>query len=233
MPLVWLNNADSEFPSVSSALDEPNGLLAAGGDLSAARLLKAYRAGIFPWYEDGQPILWWSPRPRAVLVPAEIHLSRSLKRSIRRQQFTLTVDQCFSTVISRCASMRAQQEGTWITDEMKQAYIGLHQQGHAHSVEIWQGDTLVGGLYGIAIGRMFFGESMFSDVSDASKVALLALCQMDVGLIDCQVVSEHLLSLGAKTIDRDEFCEHIKHLVEQDASQKWHNGAPRLASELL
>ncbi|HET6656209.1 MAG TPA: leucyl/phenylalanyl-tRNA--protein transferase, partial [Gammaproteobacteria bacterium] len=206
MTLPWIHAFDppATFPPVTGALAEPNGLLAAGGDLSVARLLAAYRRGIFPWYEDGQPILWWSPDPRMVLFPNELHLSRSLRKTLRRETFEVTVDRAFAEVIEACAAPR-DDLGTWLTDEMKQAYLRLHQAGYAHSVEAWRDGRLAGGLYGIELGRVFFGESMFSRESDASKVALAHLCRRDYDLIDCQIDSPHLRRLGAKTIPRREF----------------------------
>lgn len=219
----WLD-ADGDpahFPDPYYAMDEPNGLLAVGGDLTPARLLNAYRQGIFPWYSDGQPIMWWSPAPRAVLFPDELRISRSLHKSLRRGHFQLSLDRDFSAVIEACSSMRADQGGTWITSEMKQAYLRLHQIGFAHSVEVWQNNILVGGLYGVSMGKVFFGESMFSRVSDASKVALVHLVRhlqgWDFALIDCQVGSPHLFTLGASEIPRedflvllDQYCEPIE-----------------------
>ncbi len=207
----WLDPDDpgAGFPDVELALAEPNGLLAIGGDLSEHRLLDAYRHGIFPWYSEGQPILWWSPDPRLVLWPEEIRLSRSLARTLKKKRFEVTFDRDFPAVINACAAWRPGQSGTWITDAMKAAYIALHRAGHAHSVECWRDGKLVGGLYGIAIGRVFFGESMFSRESDASKAALVHLAQRleksGFRLIDCQVRTSHLESLGARTIPRGEF----------------------------
>ena len=190
-----------EFPDTQQALSYPNGLLAVGGDLSVQRLLRAYQRGIFPWYEDPQPILWWSPDPRSVLFPAEIRISRSLARTLRRNRFTITADTAFHRVLAGCASPRARERGTWITNSMARAYMELHRAGYAHSIEVWDQAQLQGGLYGVARGRVFFGESMFSRVSDASKVALVALARMlaDKGMevIDCQVESAHLNSMGA------------------------------------
>ena len=193
------------FPDAKFALDEPNGLLAAGGDLSPERLLCAYRKGIFPWFSDGQPILWWSPDPRAVLYPRDFHMSRSLKKVLRSQQFQVTQNQAFSQIIRLCGGPRATQDGTWITEEMIAAYTALHQLGHAHSYECWHEGRLVGGLYGVALGSVFFGESMFSARADASKVALAALCDQPYTLIDCQLPSDHLMSLGAVATSRKAF----------------------------
>jgi len=209
--ITWLDPADASlrFPDVETALREPDGLLAAGGDLQADRLLQAYALGIFPWYEDGQPILWWSPDPRCVLRPAELHVSRRLRQYLRRSQLKVSFNQSFSALIRACAGPRRMQSGTWITTKMIAAYETLHRDGWAHSVEIWNGGDLVGGIYGIAIGRVFFGESMFSCYNNASKFALYALCKElcrnDFVLLDCQVVSSHLLSLGARRIPRREF----------------------------
>lgn len=209
--LAWLRPDDpaDAFPDIETALDEPDGLLAAGGDLSPERLLAAYRRGIFPWYEDGQPILWWSPDPRCVLRPAELNLSRRLCRYARQSTLELTFNRAFGAVIRACAQRRHYAHGTWITADMVAAYERLHEAGWAHSVEVRDGGELVGGLYGIAIGRVFFGESMYSGVDNASKFALLGLAavMLDNGLelLDCQVVSEHLLTLGAAPVDRRSF----------------------------
>jgi leucyl/phenylalanyl-tRNA--protein transferase len=211
--LVWLTPQDAadNFPHVDSALREPDGLLAAGGDLSQERLLAAYRSGIFPWYEEGQPILWWSPDPRCVLRPSEFHISRRLRQYARQSTFTLSCNQAFDEVILACAGARKSQQGTWITADLKTAFERLHVDGWAHSVEIWDQGELVGGVYGIAIGRVFFGESMFSRRDNASKFALLGLCQIlaqnNFELLDCQVLSQHLVTLGARVISRSEFSE--------------------------
>lgn len=195
------------FPSLARASDD--GLLATGGDLSPARLQCAYSLGIFPWFEEGQPIMWWSPDPRCVLYPAQFKTSRSLKKAIRQAQYRASFDQAFESVITECAAPRNEQRGTWITPEMHAAYCRLHEMGCAHSVEVWQGNDLVGGLYGVALGRVFYGESMFSRMSDASKFALKYLSEALVAksyhLIDCQLESAHLLSLGAQLISRAEF----------------------------
>ena len=205
----WLDQYRYEFPPLEEALTQPNGLLAAGGDLSPERLLAAYRHGVFPWYEEGQPILWWSPDPRAVLFPDRFHEGRSLSKARRRNQFHFSVDTAFSQVIRRCAGKRPRQSGTWITADMQQAYCELHALGHAHSVECWQHNELVGGLYGIAIGRVFFGESMFSLRPDASKLALAYLVNglraWNFALIDCQQESMHLSRLGAESVTRSLF----------------------------
>lgn len=209
MPVPWLAESDTSFPPPERALETPNGLLAAGGDLSAARLLTAYANGIFPWYEEGQPILWWSPDPRLILDPRKIHLSRSLRRDWRRHPPRLTMDSAFSAVVRACAEPRGSNQGTWITAAMHDAYLELHQLGFAHSVEVWHDDVLTGGVYGIALGKAFFGESMFSRRTNASKIALAALChqlqEWDYELLDCQVVSTHLMSLGATVVSRELF----------------------------
>ncbi len=193
------------FPGVELALQDPNGLLAAGGDLTPERLMSAYRRGIFPWYGVDQPILWWSPEPRAVLLPHEIKISRSLRKVLRKGVFTLTSDAAFPEVIRSCAAIERNGTGTWITPEMIDAYCHLHNLGLAHSVECWHDGDLVGALYGVAMGNVFFGESMFSRMSDASKVALVYLSRLDFSLIDCQVSSGHLARLGARDIPRREF----------------------------
>lgn len=212
---------DTAFPSVSEAFED--GLLAAGGDLSTTRLLNAYRHGIFPWFNKEDPILWWSPDPRLVLWTDQIKLSKSLKKTIRTTLMTVTFDKAFNQVINACSLPRLEgddpETSTWIHPDMITAYNELHQQGHAHSVECWLDGKLVGGLYGIAIGTAFFGESMFSTVTDSSKLALVALCQQfqrwGLPLIDCQVYSEHLASLGAEEIPRSDFIEQLDKLCPQ------------------
>lgn len=213
-PFYLANHDDvTPFPPVDCALDEPNGLLAVGGRLSSQRLLLAYRHGIFPWFSEGQPILWWSPNPRAVLFPEQFKISTSLRKTLRSNRFRVTFDCAFSRVIAACAAPRKAALGTWITQEMVQAYQHLHQQGYAHSVETWYQDQLVGGLYGIQLGKLFFGESMFSTQTDASKVALYELVQYALNnhlpLIDCQVPSAHLQSLGATTLPRQDFIQFL------------------------
>ena len=209
------------FPPLEAA--SPEGLLAVGGDLNPDRLLSAYRQGVFPWFSDGQPILWWSPDPRAILYPADLHISRSLRKSLRTQGFAVTADRAFDDVIQRCAESRNAREGTWITSGMQEAYCTLHRMGYAHSVETWQNGQLVGGLYGLAIGKAFFGESMFSQITDASKTALVALSvSLTAGgyhFIDCQVVSEHLNSLGAKAVPRYRFSSELKQAVETPVNE--------------
>ena len=209
--VAWLNPGDppDAFPSIRTAMKEPEGLLAAGGDLSQERLLFAYRHGIFPWYDDGQPILWWSPDPRRVLRPAGLHVARRLQRTLKSCSYNIGFNKDFSSVIRACAGPRRSAQGTWITNEMTLAFEALHRNGWAHSIEVRDGERLVGGVYGLAIGRIFFGESMFSREDNASKFALLALCSVlrehDFELIDCQVVSGHLLTLGAIAMPRDDF----------------------------
>jgi leucyl/phenylalanyl-tRNA--protein transferase len=209
--ITWLTpEGDREwFPPLEQALDEPEGLLAAGGDLSPARLLAAYRRGIFPWYSAGQPVLWWAPNPREVLIPAEFKCSRSLAKTLRNRGFEVTFDRDFAAVVTACAARRENSTGTWITPEMHGAYCDLHARGHAHSVEVRRNGQLVGGLYGVLLGRVFFGESMFSCERDASKVALARLVDRAVvaglQLIDCQLPTPHLRSLGSKPMTRNDF----------------------------
>lgn len=209
------------FPDVSLALTEPDGLLAVGGNLTVNTLFNAYRHGIFPWYSDGQPILWWSPNPRAVLYPERLKISHSLRKKLRQRRFDVTLDHAFADVIEACAAARSDGLGTWITEEMKAAYRTMHHSGHAHSVEVWHDTKLVGGLYGIAIGRVFFGESMFSHESDASKVALAYLvAQLKLwlfSLIDCQIGSAHLSRLGSEEIERSRFIDHLDRACEQSS----------------
>jgi len=214
------------FPDPALAETEPNGLLAVGGDLSPQRLRSAYRLGIFPWYGAGQPILWWSPDPRLVLFPDRLRISRSLRKTLRRGAFTVSLDRDFGAVIRACAAPRADAGGTWIVPAMARAYERLHVLGLAHSAEAWRGDELAGGLYGVAMGRVFFGESMFSRASDASKVALayLARCLSDWGyaLIDCQVYTPHLASLGAVEMPRAEFQRRLAEAIDQPvAGHAW------------
>jgi leucyl/phenylalanyl-tRNA--protein transferase len=201
------------FPPLEQALDEPEGLLAAGGDLAPQRLLAAYRRGIFPWYSAGQPVLWWSPNPREVLDPREFKCSRSLAKTLRNRGFEITFDRDFATVVQSCAARRENSPGTWITTEMHAAYCTLFQRGHAHSVEVSLDGKLVGGLYGVLLGRMFFGESMFSRERDASKAALAHLVEKGLvaglQLIDCQLPTPHLRSLGSKPMTRSEFSKLV------------------------
>ena len=216
MPVFTLSK-NLSFPPPHLAIKE--GLLAVGGDLSVERLLLAYRSGIFPWYSPGEPILWWSPDPRLVLYPDELRTSKSLRKVIKRKSFRITFNQDFDAVIQACAeAKRTYGEGTWITDEMKTAYCTLHRKGYAHSVEAWQGERLVGGLYGISIGRVFFGESMFSRVSNSSKVAFVTLVEnlerLKFKLIDCQVRTDHLVRFGAREIPRKLFLEQVEKAVK-------------------
>ena len=216
MPVFTLSKRHS-FPPAHLAIKE--GLLAVGGDLSVDRLLMAYRSGIFPWYSEGDPILWWSPDPRLVLYPDELRISKSLRRFINKRVFQITFDQAFEGVIRGCAeTKRAYGEGTWITDEMKDAYCRLHRHGYAHSVEAWHSNKLVGGLYGVILGRVFFGESMFSQVSNSSKVAFVRLVQhlqrMNFKLIDCQVKTDHLMRFGAREVPRKLFLEQLEKAVD-------------------
>ncbi|MGA0024823.1 MAG: leucyl/phenylalanyl-tRNA--protein transferase [Burkholderiales bacterium] len=219
--IPWLERGD-DFPPLERALAEPNGLLAAGGDLSPQRLLTAYGRGIFPWYGRNDPLLWWSPDPRMVLFPAELRVPRSLAKRLRRRDFEIRVDSAFAEVIRACAAPRDDGAGTWITAEMISAYCELHHRGHAHSVETWIDGTLAGGLYGIALGRAFYGESMFAHASDASKIALVCLVRQlrrwQYGLIDCQMKTAHLARFGAREIPRSEFSQHLAELVNCPAS---------------
>jgi len=211
------------FPDPATALDYPDGLLAAGGNLSIETLLSAYRQGIFPWYERGQPILWWSPSPRAVIYPEHVHISKSLAKTLRRGGYRVTTDQAFAAVIKACAEPRPGHEDkpgenhTWISPEMIDAYIGLFEAGHAHSVEYWLDDQLCGGLYGLAIGKVFCGESMFSRTSNASKIAFSHLAQgldqAGFALIDCQIENDHLNSLGAQAMARGDFISTLKKMA--------------------
>ena len=227
-----LNNTppNTLFPNPSLSLEEPNGLLAIGGDLNHERLLNAYRQGIFPWYNEDQPVLWWSPDPRLVLYPEKIHLSKSLKKLLRNNPFRITMDHAFSEVIEACSQPRKTEEGTWLSDEMKTAYMKLHAMGYAHSIEAWYENKLVGGLYGIALGKVFFGESMFSRVSNASKVAFAIFVeqirQWDFKLIDCQVETVHLANFGAENISRNTFLNHLEkwcdeNLCNEESSHNW------------
>lgn len=222
----WLGPSDP-FPPADTALTDPNGLLAAGADLSARRLLDAYRRGIFPWSADEEPILWWTPDPRMVLFVDELHVARSLRRRIRSGLFTVTADLAFDDVVAGCADPRPDGEGTWITGAVAAAYGELHHNGHAHSVETWMGDELVGGLYGVTIGRMFYGESMFTREPDASKIALAFLVRQlerwEFELIDCQMSTAHLASLGAREIPRREFLARVDALTRRPAvPAPWH-----------
>ncbi len=221
--VIWLSEDDppDAFPPVASALREPDGLLAAGGDLGAGRLLAAYRRGIFPWYEDGQPLLWWSPDPRCVFLPGDYHVSRRLRRDLRRSAAELRFNTAFDEVVRACAGPRRYAQGTWITSDMIEAYAKLFDDGWAHSIEVWEDGTLAGGLYGVIIGRAMFGESMFSQRPNASKLALLSVAQLlddgTLGLLDCQMQSPHLVSLGASNIPRAAFVGLLDGLCEPPA----------------
>jgi len=207
------------FPPTSAALEDPNGLLAVGGDLSAARLLEAYQRGIFPWYEPGEPILWWTPQPRAVLRPTEFHASKSFRKFLKTNEWRVEYDLRFEQVVEACAAPSPGREETWISDDMKAAYLELHRLGYAHSVEVIDKDRLIGGLYGVKLGPVFFGESMFSKKSNASKVALHAICKKDLlgplSLIDCQMPNTHLQSLGMTLITRVEFEQILASEIKQ------------------
>ena len=235
MHLTWLDphNDNQPFPHPDRALTEPDGLLAAGGNLTPRRLLRAYRMGIFPWYSADQPILWWSPDPRLVLLPECLKVSRSLRKTLRKGLFAITADTAFEQVVAACAGPRQGEPGTWITSEMFRAYCRLHRLGHAHSIETWQQGELVGGLYGVALGQVFYGESMFSWISDASKIALVALTaqlqRWEFAVIDCQVTTAHLLSMGAVDIPRSSFLQ----LLERYCPQPGQPGPWRLDADLL
>lgn len=218
LPLLDADDTDS-FPDPRGALREPDGLLALGGDLSPGRLLAAYRQGIFPWFNEGDPILWWSPDPRCVFRSADLVVHRSLRKLLARRPWRVTVDHAFDQVIQACAAPRQNGHGTWIVPAMIDAYLALHALGHAHSVEVWEEQRLVGGIYGVAVGRLFCGESMFSRESGGSKVALTALAQLlrewNFPLLDAQVANPHLLSLGAQVIPREDFLSEIAALANQ------------------
>ena len=223
--IPWLEAGDP-FPPVERALEEPNGLLAAGADLLVPRLLEAYQNGIFPWYSEGQPVLWWSPDPRMVLIPSELKLSHSLRKRITKRDYEIRADTAFETVIRACAEPRPGREGTWITGGMAAAYTALYRAGHAHSVETWIGGELAGGLYGVALGRMFYGESMFTRAPDASKIALAHLVRQlerrGCGMVDCQMKTAHLARFGAREIPRREFMRKLASLVNYpDKAARW------------
>jgi len=207
--LFQLLDDDTQFPD--PRLAEEDGLLAIGGDLSLDRLLNAYSNGIFPWFSEGDPILWYSPLERCVIYPKRIVVSKSMKKVLSNSSFTITINQAFTQVIQNCAKApRKDQDGTWITDDMQQAYINLHQNGYAHSIEVWQMNELVGGLYGLKVDRVFCGESMFSDVSNASKAALIYLSTLNIDLIDCQLPNDHLMSMGAEMISNEEYLKILQ-----------------------
>jgi leucyl/phenylalanyl-tRNA--protein transferase len=226
--IPWLERS-TPFPPIQSALKHPNGLLAAGGDLSSERLLEGYRRGIFPWFSEGDPILWWSPDPRMVLYPEELRISRSLAKTLRNRRYEVRFDSAFDEVMTGCAAPRNNETGTWITGEMIEAYRGLHALGFAHSVETWIDGALAGGLYGVAVGQVFFGESMFSRGRDASKIALVALVEhlkaAEFRLVDCQMRTRHLESLGAHPIPRPRFSRLLEELIHYPRSPGSWNGA--------
>lgn len=224
--LPWLEEPHQPFPATDTALEEPNGLLCAGGDLSRERLLTAYSNGIFPWYEDDQPILWWSPDPRCILEFDRLHVSRSMQRLLHKNAFRFTFDTDFPRVVRACAAPRAYCDSTWITDDMLRAYTDLHSQGFAHSIEVWSRDELVGGLYGVCIGRCFFGESMFSKATNASKAAFIVLARhlkhWQFRCMDCQVTNQHLLTLGAREVPRAAFLSILRANVQLSPFAAWH-----------
>lgn len=229
--MISILNANSPFPPLENALTSPNGLLAAGGDLSASRLLSAYRNGIFPWFNEDEPILWWSPDPRMVLFPNELKISRSLAKLIRKNNYTIQTDTHFVEVMQACAAPRKDQQGTWIHPEMINAYSELHRLGLAHSVETWIDGALAGGLYGVALGKIFFGESMFSRSPNASKIAFAYLVRQlskwEFAVIDCQVKTTHLASLGAREIPRHVFRQLLeRHIQDVTYGEKWNFGNP-------
>ena len=226
MQLITLETPETQFPSPDSASEE--GLVAVGGEITTVRVLSAYRQGIFPWYSEDQPVLWWSPEPRAILYPADIKISRSLKKTLRKKLFHVTADQAFSEVIKGCAGPRIQspEGGTWITEEMMSTYTRLHQMGYGHSIEVWHDEKLVGGLYGLALGSAFFGESMYSHAPDASKIALVHLAQIatshGIDFIDCQLPTEHLSRMGAIDISRKAYLAILENaLKENDRTEHW------------
>ncbi len=228
LPILDPAKPNQKFPLVESALIDPDGLLAIGGCLSAVRLMNAYQKGIFPWYSPGEPILWWSPNPRLVLFPEKLKISRSLGKTIRKGRFKITFDQAFTQVMQYCAEPRSKEIGTWITEDILLAYAQLHQQGIAHSIEAWQDEKLVGGLYGVAIGQVFFGESMFHRAADASKVSFCHLIEKlsdwNYQLIDCQVHTQHLISLGAEEINRQDFSSLLQcYGFTQPNNKAWIN----------
>ncbi|MEX1669411.1 leucyl/phenylalanyl-tRNA--protein transferase [Zhongshania guokunii] len=237
--IPWLDPTDLRFPAIESALEDPNGLLAVGGDLSVPRLLAAYRQGIFPWYEESQPILWWAPQPRAVVFPERLHIARSLRKELRRFEYDVSFDQDFGGVIQGCAELSQKRPGTWISDDMRSAYQNLHNAGWAHSVEVWRHGKLIGGLYGVAIGKMFYGESMFSRESNASKIAFVHLCgqlqEWGFPLIDCQISNDYLETMGAEEMDRASFKKCLQSYTNIECAPAkwtldWYYGKPPVAS---
>ncbi|WP_133407113.1 leucyl/phenylalanyl-tRNA--protein transferase [Parashewanella tropica] len=218
--LTFLSDDTVSFPPVNHALDEPNGLLAVGGDLSSKRLLQAYYSGIFPWFNEDDPVLWWSPDPRAIILPGQLHISKSLAKFNRRHNWKITINHAFDQVIHQCANLRADEQGTWITKAIEQAYIKLHHLGQAHSIEVWENDGLIGGLYGISVGKVFCGESMFHTKTNASKIAMIALDMhlqaSEYELLDTQLMNPHLQSMGAKEISRKDFIQLLSVLREKN-----------------
>ena len=228
MPVYQLEDDHYWFPPVSEALDDPQGLLAVGGDLSVPRLLLAYQSGIFPWFSDQDPILWWAPSPRMVVAPSQVHVARSMAKFIRKTSLTVTFDHAFERVVNACGNTPRIDQGdaeSWITEEMRQAYTQLYRGGYAHSVEVWDGGELVGGLYGVALGCLFFGESMFSRMDNASKMAFIHLAKQlshwGFILIDCQMFTSHLASLGAQEISMPEFQSHLNHNLSYGIDSRW------------
>lgn len=224
LEIPQLSASELWFPAADTALKEPNGLLAVGGDLSTSRLLLAYQRGIFPWYSPGEPIMWWTPNPRCVLFPQQLRLSKSLRKTLKKHSFKVTADTAFRSVVQWCQQLRPGH--TWIDDAMLESYVALHKKNHAHSIEVWRDTELVGGLYGVACGEVFFGESMFSRETDTSKIAFAYLVtqlqRWHFQLVDCQVHSDHLVSLGAETITRSVFCELLeKHAHYPDNVNSW------------
>ncbi len=223
--IPWLQHSSDPFPPIDQAIDDPNGLLAAGGSLSKQRLVDAYRRGIFPWYSPGEPILWWSPDPRCVLIPDQIHISRSMRKRLKKKDYSVVFDRDFPAVIDACSAPRRDADGTWISNQMKEAYCALHREGIAHSVEVYIDDELVGGLYGLSMGKLFFGESMFSRAKDTSKIAFIVMVEQlqkwGYALIDCQVSNDHLFSLGATEISRDEFQCYLDRYIDDTGPSIW------------
>ena len=228
--IPWLQHSSDPFPPIDQAINDPNGLLAAGGSLSKERLIDAYRSGIFPWYSPGEPILWWSPDPRCVVIPDQIHISRSMRKRLKKKDYTVVFDRNFSSVMDACSAPRKDAEGTWISDQMKLAYNALHKEGVAHSVEVYINDELVGGLYGLSMGKLFFGESMFSRAKDSSKIAFILMVEQlqkwGYALIDCQVSNDHLFSLGAIEISRESFQLYLDRYIDCPSPSNWQFDQP-------
>lgn len=239
MRLPQLARDSVEFPPTREALTDPDGLLAFGGDLSVERLLAAYRQGIFPWFSPGQPILWWAPDPRTIFVPGEVHCSRSMLKFLRQSTWQVTINNCFDQVMEACAASRSKSSGTWITVQMLTAYKRLHEAGYAHSVEVWNGRALVGGIYGVAIGKTFFGESMFSREANASKLALIRfsgfLARQEFEIFDAQVASAHLFTMGARSIPRHVFEQKLVETCQEEHVRQmqttWQAASKKLISD--